>query len=130
MRSCLSFFNVFFFLSDLNLTAAEDRAAVSIRTMITGRVLLSDVLQNIKDELHHKRLVASPAAPAGYHWSQHVIQDVEVLGGERLPIAPSHKSHLKTQTYYNQAQLERFHLSLLCLEEVIQKCTDTTSKKI
>lgn len=67
----------------------------SLRSTKLGCVLLSDVLQDIKDELHHKCLVASLAPPAGYDGSQHVIQGVEVLGRERLPIAPSHKSHLE-----------------------------------
>lgn len=117
----------FFFFIDLNLTAAGDRVAVSIRSTITGCVLLSDVLQDIKDELYHKRFVASLAPPAGYHRSQHVIQDVQVLGRERLPIAPSLESHLKIQTNYIHSQLERFHFSLLCLRQVSLKCANTTS---
>lgn len=123
-RFCLRSF--FFFFFDLNLTAAEDRVAVSIRSTITGCVLLSDVLQDIKDELYHKKFVVSLAPPAGYDGSQHVIQDVEVPGRERLPIAPSHKSHLKIQTNYLQSQLERFHFSSLCLRQFSLKCANTT----
>lgn len=86
----------------------------ALRSTITGCVLLSDVLQDIKDKFYHQRLVASLAPPAGYDWSQHVVQDVEVLARERLPIAPSQKSHLKIQTIPIQSQLKRSYFSLLC----------------
>lgn len=90
------FFKLLLLTWTWQLLQTELRSA--LRSTIKGCVLLSDVLQDIKDELYHKRLVASLAPPAGYDGSQHVIQDVEVLGRERLPIAPSHKTHLKIQT--------------------------------
>lgn len=55
---------------------------------------LSDVLQDVKDELHHNGLVTPLAPPAVYDRNQHAIQGIEILRGEGLPIAPSHKSHL------------------------------------
>lgn len=63
----------FIIILDLNLTAAETELRSVLRSTISGCVLLSDVLQDIKDELYHKRLVASLAPPAGYDGSQHVI---------------------------------------------------------
>lgn len=58
---------------------------------------LSDVLQDVKDKLHHDGLVAPLAPPAVYDGDQHAIQGVQVLSWEGLPIAPGHKSHLKLQ---------------------------------
>lgn len=60
-----------------------------------GRHALSNVLQDVKDKLHHDRLIIPFAPPAVHDGDQHAIQGIEVLGGEGLPIAPSHKSHLK-----------------------------------
>lgn len=59
--------------------------------------LLSDVLQDVKDELHHDGLVAPLAPPAVYDWDQHAVQGVQVLSREGKPVAPSHKSHLESQ---------------------------------
>lgn len=98
----------------------ETELQSSLRSTVVGCVLLSDVLQDIKDELHHKRLVASLAPPAGYDGSQHVIQGVQVLGRERLPIAPSHKPHLKKQIILFQSLLEFTRVALLKMSEIFQ----------
>lgn len=58
-------------------------------------LFLSDVLQDVKDQLHHNGLVASLVPPAVDDGDQHAVQGVEVLSGEGLPVAPSYKSHLK-----------------------------------
>lgn len=99
---------------DLSPTAA------SFRSTVVGCFLLSDVLQDVKDELHHKRVVASLTPPAGHNGSQHVIQGVQVLGRERLPIAPSHKSHLKKQTISLQSLLEFTRVPLLEMAKLFQ----------
>lgn len=104
---------VFFFLWTWARQVPETELRSLLRSTVVGCVLLSDVLQDIKDELHHKRLVAPLAPPAGYDGSQHVIQGVQVLGRERLPIAPSHKPHLKKQTIPLQSLLEFTRVALL-----------------
>lgn len=58
---------------------------------------LSDVLQDVEDELHHDGLVVPLAPPAVDDGDQHAVQGVEVLSWEGLPVAPSHKSHLELQ---------------------------------
>lgn len=96
------FFNAFI---DLNPMAAlrrsaGDRVVVRVKKMKWwgGCVCaLSDVLQDVKDELHHNRLVTPLPPPAVYDGGKHAIQGVEVPSWEVLPIAPGHKSHLKLQ---------------------------------
>lgn len=58
---------------------------------------LSDVLQDVKDELHHHGVIASLAPSTVNDGGEHAIQGVEVLSWKGLPIAPSHEPHLKLQ---------------------------------
>lgn len=65
---------------------------------MVGRVCsLSDVLQDVKDKLHHDGLIAPLVPPAVYDRDQHAIEGVEVPSWEGLPVASSHKSYLKLQ---------------------------------
>lgn len=56
---------------------------------------LSDVLKDVKNELHHYGLAVPLAPPAVDDRNQHAIQRIEVLSWEGLPIASCHKSSLK-----------------------------------
>lgn len=77
------------------MRSARDRVVVRVKEMKQcGVCALSDVLQDVKDELHHYRLLAPLAAPAVNDSVQHAVQGVEILSWEGLPVAPSHKSHL------------------------------------
>lgn len=58
-------------------------------------VVLGDVLQDVKDELHHRGLVVPRSAFAVNHGSQNAIEGAEVLSWEELPVTPSHKSNLQ-----------------------------------
>lgn len=74
---------------------------------------LSDVLQDVKDKLHHNRLVTPLPPPAVYDGGKHAIQGVEVPSWEVLPIAPGHKSHLKLQ--HKPLVLIQSHLEGSCV---------------
>lgn len=69
---------------------------------ICACAFLSNVLQNVKDELHHNRLFASLTPPTVENRSQDTVQGVQVLSWERQSIATGHKSHLpmSKQTIY------------------------------
>lgn len=58
---------------------------------------LSDVLQDVKDKLHHHGFIASLAPSTVDDGGEHAIQGVEVPSWKGLPIAPSHEPHLKLQ---------------------------------
>lgn len=80
------------------MRSAGERVVVGVKKMKRwGMCTLSDVLQDVKDELHHYRLIVSLAPPAVNDGDQRAVQGVEVLSWEGLPIAPGHISHLKLQ---------------------------------
>lgn len=84
------------------MRSAGDRVVVRVKKMkwwggCVRACALSDVLQDVKDKLHHNRLVTPLPPPAVYDGGKHAIQGVEVPSWEVLPIAPGHKSHLKLQ---------------------------------
>lgn len=79
------------------MSSAADRAMVRVTEIKWSVCTLSDVLQDVKDQLHHNRLVASLAPPAVNDRDQRAVDGVQVLSWERLPVAASHKSDLKLQ---------------------------------
>lgn len=56
---------------------------------------LGDILQDVKDELHHNGPVTPLAPPAVNDRDQRAVKGVQVLSWEGLPIAAGHKSNLK-----------------------------------
>lgn len=84
------------------MRSAEDRVVVRVEKMKECGVSdLSDILQDVKNELHHNGLLSSSAPPAVDDRDEHAVQGVEILSGEWLPVAPSHKPHLKLQKKQN-----------------------------